>query len=195
MNKVYLSISAALLTGVILAPLTAAAEEPHVAPIKDFIELDVKSWLVDPAVVGAINKQNSETSGYSEEAIIALDKKWRAEAKAGERPMINEILNNELSKFLLEKQEESGGLISEVFVMDAKGMNVGQSNETSDYWQGDEAKWQKTYLEGPNAIFVDEVEVDDSTEALQSQASLSITDPATGKVIGAITLGINLDAL
>lgn len=195
MNKVYLSISAALLTGAILAPLTAAAEEPHVAPIKDFIELDVKSWLVDPAVVGAINKQNSETSGYSEEAIIALDKKWRAEAKAGERPMINEILNNELSKFLLEKQEESGGLISEVFVMDAKGMNVGQSNETSDYWQGDEAKWQKTYLEGPNAIFVDEVEVDDSTEALQSQASLSITDPATGKVIGAITLGINLDAL
>jgi hypothetical protein len=90
---------------------------------------------------------------------------------------------------LLEKQEESVGLISEVFVMDAKGMNVGQSNETSDYWQSDEAKWQKTYLEGPDTLFVDEVEVDDSTEGLQSQASLSITDPATGKVIGAITLG------
>ena len=44
-------------------------------------------------------------------------------------------------------------------------------------------------------MFIDEVEVDDSTGALQSQASLSIKDPDTGEVIGAITLGFNLDAL
>jgi hypothetical protein len=189
MKKVIFGAGVALFVATTLTPMTAFAEEPHVAPIRDYVELDVKSWLVDPAIVGAINAQNSKTSGFSEEEIITLDKKWRAQAKADDRPMINEILGNELSKFLLEKQEESVGLISEVFVMDAKGMNVGQSNETSDYWQGDEAKWQKTYLEGPDTLFVDEVEVDDSTEGLQSQASLSITDPATGKVIGAITLG------
>jgi hypothetical protein len=30
---------------------------------------------------------------------------------------------------------------------------------------------------------------------MQSQASLPIRDPATGAVIGAITVGVNLDAL
>jgi hypothetical protein len=79
--------------------------------------------------------------------------------------------------------------------MDSKGLNVGQSAETSDYWQGDEDKWQKTYLVGPDAIFVDGVEVDDSSGALQSQVSLPITDPDSGDVIGAITLGINVDSL
>lgn len=192
--KSYLTIGVAL-AAICLSPLAANAEEPHVAPIRDFVELDVKTWIVDAEIVGAINKQNSMNSDLTNDEIIALDNKWRAETKAEDRPMINEILSNELSNYLKEKQEDSGGLISEVFIMDSKGLNVGQSNATSDYWQGDEAKWQKTFLEGPDSLFVDEVEVDDSTDALQSQASLSITDPATGKVIGAITLGINLDAL
>ena len=76
-----------------------------------------------------------------------------------------------------------------------KGLNVGQSDPTSDYWQGDEAKWKKTFKVGPNAVHVSEAEMDDSTQMLQSQASVTITDPATGKAIGAITVGINLNEL
>jgi hypothetical protein len=79
--------------------------------------------------------------------------------------------------------------------MDAKGLNVGQSDVTSDYWQGDEAKWQKTYGAGSGVVFVDGVEEDESTQALQSQASVTISDPETGEPIGAITVGINLDML
>lgn len=173
----------------------ALADDSHVAPIKDFIEIDVMDWVVDPVVVSAIKKQNADVSGMTEDQIIALDNKWRAETKTDAKPMIDEIMARELSKFLKEKQDASGGLISEAFVMDNKGMNVGQSAVTSDYWQGDEAKWKKTFLAGPDALFIDEAEVDDSTGALQSQASISIVDPATGEVIGAITLGINLDAL
>ena len=59
--------------------------------------------------------------------------------------MIDDILRNSLSGFLKAKKKESEGLFTEIFVMDNKGMNVGQSDITSDYWQGDEAKWIKTY--------------------------------------------------
>jgi len=79
--------------------------------------------------------------------------------------------------------------------MDAKGLNVGQSDPTSDYWQGDEAKWQKTFSAGADAVFVDEVEQDESTQQLQSQASFTISDPETGEPIGAATAGINLEML
>jgi hypothetical protein len=79
--------------------------------------------------------------------------------------------------------------------IDAKGLSAGESEVSSDYWQGDELKWQKTYLAGSPVLFVDAAEKDESTQMLQSQASLTISDPQTGKPLGAITIGINLDAL
>ena len=84
---------------------------------------------------------------------------------------------------------------AEAFVSDARGALVCMSGRTSDYYQGDEAKWQKTFLVGPDAVFVEEVEMDESTQTFQSQVSMSIVDPATGEVIGAITVGVNIDAL
>ena len=55
--------------------------------------------------------------------------------------------------------------------------------------------WQKAYQAGADAHFVDEVEKDESTQMLQTQISLSIKDPDTNEVIGAITVGVNVDAL
>lgn len=186
----------ALLCAISILPITSAyAQEDHVAPIQDYIDLDIKSWLGDEAIISAIKAQNAQTADMSEEDIVALDDEWRAQTSADAKPLIDEVLGRPLSKFLVGKQDESAGLISEMFVMDAKGLNVGQSSLTSDYWQGDEAKWQKTYLEGADAVFIDAAEVDDSTGALQSQASIAISDPDTGEVIGAITIGFNLDAL
>lgn len=177
------------------APITASAEEAHVAPVKEFISSHVEAWLTDPVVVGAIKEQNAKTGGLSQADIDKLDLDWRAQATAADKPFVNEVLARELSKFLMEKKEGSEGMITEMFVMDAKGLNVGQSDVTSDYWQGDEAKWQKTYAAGPGVVFVDEVEEDESTQALQSQASITISDPESGEPIGAITVGINLDML
>ncbi len=139
--------------------------------------------------------QNAKNAGLSEADIIVLDKKWRAETKASSKPLIDSLLGNAVSKALKGRKSASSGMVTEIFIMDNKGLNVGQSDVTSDYWQGDEAKWKKTYKMGPDAIFVDEVEKDESTQTLQSQMSMSIKDPATGKVIGAITVGVNVDAL
>ncbi|MEM5491899.1 hypothetical protein [Hoeflea sp. AS16] len=182
-------------TTIAFAPVSVQAEEAHVGPVKEFISQSVETWLTDPVVVGAIKEQNAKTSGLDAAAIDKLDKEWRAQATASDKPFVNEVLARELSKFLMEKKEGSQGMITEMFVMDAKGLNVGQSDVTSDYWQGDEAKWQKTYGAGAGVVFVDEIEEDESTQALQSQASVTISDPETGEPIGAITVGINLDML
>lgn len=194
--KIKLTTSALLAAGVLaFASAPAAAEEAHVAPVKEFIAQNVEAWLTDPVVVGAIKEQNAQTSGLDQAAIDKLDQDWRAQATAADKPFVNEVLARKLSKFLMEKKDGAQGMITEMFVMDAKGLNVGQSDVTSDYWQGDEAKWQKTYGAGAGVVFVDEVEKDESTQALQSQASVTISDPETGEPIGAITVGINLDML
>ena len=72
---------------------------------------------------------------------------------------------------------------------------MAQSAATSDYWQGDEAKWQQTYAAEDGALHISEVEFDDSTGFYQTQASMPIVDPATGEKIGAITFGINVQSL
>jgi hypothetical protein len=173
---------------------TAAAEEAYVAPVKDYIEANVKTWLSDPVILEAIKAQNAKNAGLSQADIDGLDQKWRAEVDVSDRAMIDGVLANPVSALLKAKQEASGGTITEVFVMDSKGLNVGQSDVTSDYWQGDEDKFQKSYGVGAGAIFVDEAEKDESTQVLQSQASVTIADEA-GAPIGAVTIGLNLDAL
>ncbi len=194
--KMKLFASALLAAGAFaFTPAAALADDAHVAPVKEYISQNVESWLNDPVVISAIKEQNAKTAGYDQAAIDKLDKDWRAQATAADKPMVDEVLASPLSKFLMEKKDASQGMITEMFVMDAKGLNVGQSDVTSDYWQGDEAKWQKTYSAGAGVVFVDEVEQDESTQALQSQASVTISDPDTGQPIGAITIGINLDML
>ena len=180
---------------VALTAFSAAAQDAHVAPVTDYIETNVKPWLSDPVLVDAVKAQNAQNANLAQADIDALDKKWRAETEGSSKEMIDGVLGNALSQFLKAKQQEAGGLITEVFVMDNKGLNVGQSDVTSDYWQGDEDKWSKTYGGGPDAVFIDGAEKDESTQMLQSQGSIAIKDPASGEAIGAITVGINLDAL
>ena len=66
---------------------------------------------------------------------------------------------------------------------------------TSDYWQGDEDKWSKTYSVGPDALVIGDVEQDESTQRFQTQVSLSVVDPADGAVIGAVTVGVDVENL
>lgn len=173
----------------------ALAEDDYVAAARAYVQEHVVPLLSEAVVVDAINAQNAKFSGLQQADVDALDKKWRAEVEAADKPMINEALSSPLSKFLVEQREKSGGVITELFVTDNKGLNVGQSDPTSDYWQGDEAKWQKSFQVGPGTIFVDDVEKDDSTQQLQTQVSATITDPKTGAAIGAVTVGINVDGL
>ncbi|EJB02415.1 hypothetical protein Rleg9DRAFT_7456 [Rhizobium leguminosarum bv. trifolii WSM597] len=170
------------------------AQDAKLAPISDYVTSDIKPWLNDPVIIEAIKAQNAANANLGQADIDALDKKWRAEVDGSDHSMIDGVLGNALSKFLQEKKAASNGKIAEIFVMDAKGLNVGQSDPTSDYWQGDEGKFQKSFGAGKDAVFVDEIEKDESTQALQSQASVTISDDK-GSPIGAITVGVNVDAL
>ena len=150
-------------------------------------------WLNNSTVIAQVKAQNSRHASLSQDEIIALDKQWRAETSASSQPLISGVLGNELSAYLAEVKENSAGVYTEIFVMDNKGVNVGQSDVTSDYWQGDEAKWQKTYQMGADSIHVGEIELDESSQQFQSQVSMPVVD--AGQVIGAVTVGINVDAL
>lgn len=171
------------------------AAGPHEAPIRQFADTTVRVWLNDPRVVNAIRDQNARHAGLNQSDIDALDRQWRSETSASTRPLIERTLETELSRFLAWARNEQHGIVTEVFIMDNRGLNVGQSDVTSDYWQGDEAKWKETFLVGPDAMLIDGIELDESTQTFQSQLSMPIVDPDSGEVIGAITVGIDVEAI
>jgi len=80
-------------------------------------------------------------------------------------------------------------VVVEAFVMNDRGTLVCSINETSDYWQGDEAKWQKTYVDGKDA-FVEEPAFDVSSGKYAIQVSVPVFEAA--KRIGAVTLTLKL---
>ena len=154
-------MKAAFLAGMTALAVLAASPtcaQDHVAPVTEYVNASVAPWATDAAIVDALKAANAEHANLTQADIDALDAQWRAEVDASSKPLIDKVVGGDLSKFLSAKQQEAGGMLTEVFIMDNKGLNIGQSAVTSDYWQGDEDKWQKSYGAGAGAIFVDEVE-------------------------------------
>ncbi|MGR3512412.1 MAG: type IV pili methyl-accepting chemotaxis transducer N-terminal domain-containing protein [Paracoccaceae bacterium] len=164
-------------------------------PLQAYAEEQLTTWLENEDLIEAIRQQNAAHAGLTQADIDQLDLDWRAQRKEANKPLINDLLSRPASEWLRSQQSQTANFVTEVFAMDNHGLNVAQSVETSDYWQGDEAKWQQTYGNGSGDIHISEVEYDDSTGSYQSQVSMPITDPATGELIGAITFGINVQSL
>ena len=185
-------LAAALAAATIAATSATAFAGGHEAKINAYVESNISGWLGSAEIIAAVDQLNIDHLGISASEINRLDQRWRKEKKRGGGSLISSIMGNELSAFLRGIKAASGGVITEIFIMDNVGLNVGQTNGTGDLMQGDEAKWQKTYPVSAHAVFIDEVEEDGGVNV--SQTSLTVAR-ANGFRLGAITIGINVDAL
>lgn len=177
------------------APLVSFAQDNEfAAPLTALADSELRAIAQNPVLVAAIEAQNATTGAYDEAKILELDTQWRAEVSGASKPLIDTTLANEASKYLAQVQADSAGKFTEIFAMDAKGLNVAQSTITSDYWQGDEDKFSMSFGAGATAVHLGEVEQDESTQTFQSQVSLTIVN-AAGEPIGAITIGVDLASL
>ena len=186
------------------APETPAAETVAAAQVLGPISADIikpefvetlRQQLQQPVTILSVASSNKRHEGVQQAEIDKLDEAWKTEANSGDQPLIAEILSSPLSSYLLYTPAKSAGLFTEIFIMDQFGLNVGQSSVTSDYWQGDEDKFQKTFQVGPDAVFIDEPEYHDETKTWRVQVNLTIVDPASKAAIGAATAEINLTEL
>ena len=177
---------------------TAGPSAPdHIREVHDFYVDHVQQWVNDPQVIAAIREQNLRTAAMDQDAIIAADEQWRAEVGSDNsvRPMVADVMQRDVSLFLKKQQRAADWMVVEIILMDAKGLNVGLSTPTSDYWQGDEAKHEKTFQAASRDLFIDEVEFEAEAGLLLSQVSQTIFDPDSGEPIGAVTVSVNMNKL
>jgi hypothetical protein len=192
------SIAAGCLYPGVVIHEARAEPAPLSLPLSDLVGADliaeVREWTSAPVIREALRSRNKASDQLAQDQIDTLDKQWRAETQSNDQPLITSVLANPLSTYLYRIQARSVGLFTEVFVMDSKGLNVGQSSVTTDYWQGDEAKFQKTYGVGTGAVFLDEPEYHEGTATWRAQLNMTIDD-SDGNAAGAITVELNLTEL
>ena len=164
---------------------TAFGEMPSMK-VMDLAKTTLADIGKDPVIVKAVADDNAKMESMAD--IEAMDSKWKAEE--GVADYMKDLMENDCAKHLKEIVAEHPYLV-EIFVMDNQGANVCQTDKTGDYWQGDEAKFKKSYMDGKGEVFVDEVEYDEGMKANISQVSVPVMD--MGKAIGAITFGVNVD--
>ncbi len=186
-------IFAAALGAALLSTGAARAGSAVECAIQHLSATGFSEWVGSSHLIEALREQNRRNAGLTQDRIDELDGKWRAEAKSSVRPTIDPVLGRELSQRLRIWRQLSDGVVTEIIVMDDKGMNVAVSDVTSDYWQGDEPKWTETFAKGSLAPHVGEVERDASTGEIQTQVSVAIPDPDSGEIIGAATFGVKVD--
>lgn len=167
------------------ASLAVAAEK---APQKvvDLAQTTLVKLGTDAVIVKAVKAENAK--GKTLEQIKALDKTWQE--TAGIADYMQAMMDSECGKHLRQLQS-SAPYYAEIFAMDNQGANVCMTDKTSDYWQGDEAKFTESYKGGAGAMHISNVKFDDSTQAYLVQVSVPVKDG--DKVIGAITIGIDID--
>ena len=157
--------------------------------VKAFIKGKLIPLCINKIFVQEVKAQNAK--GVSLDEIKKKDQEWiDAEEPL---PIHSELMGNVCAKEIKKIIKENSAL-TEVFVMDNQGANVGQNTLTSDYWQGDEAKFKNSYKEGKGGVDIAKPKLDKSTNAVDQKVSLPIMDE-TGKVIGAVCYGLNPDGL
>lgn len=143
----------------------------------------------DENVVQAVREKNDSDRSLSLVDIRKIDEAWQsswtqpAEATKDIRAFIAQFMTNSAAQTLLNFQNAHPEF-KEIFVADAYGLNVGQTDKTSDYYQADEAWWVNSYNGGKGMVAHGAIEFDKSaqTEAI----SLYVPVMDGGKAIGVI---------
>lgn len=211
-----IALSFALSSAPALAQTAPAAKDEMPGPAVEKYARDfLAKWSGDAKLIAAIKASTEKTKSYSFDDVIIRDSQWRVaksgpekEKKAAEtlneltkvkldenvkkgEAIIKEARENDISKFLQAQIDsaEPKGAVVEIFVMDGWGWNVGQTGGTSDFYQGDEGKWQKTFARAdPNEVEVLPIVEEDGIR--MAQISLPIKDG--DKNVGAVTIGIDV---
>ena len=143
----------------------------------------VKVWTADKMFIDAVKAQNARK--ITLEQIQNDDNLWVA---GKNETLVKQMTTGPCADHLRQLVAAAG--FGETFVMDNQGALVCASEKTSDYWQGDEAKWQRAFANGKGATFIDRLKFDDSAKQNLAQISVPIMDG--DHAIGTITAGVTI---
>ena len=145
----------------------------------------------DTILVKAVSEANVKSKNLTEAEIADLDQKWTK--SIANDPWISGFLTNQVAGSLSSFQEKNPGFV-EIFVTDGRGLNVGQTNKTSDYYQADEDWWVQAFNNGAGKTYHGMLEYDESAKSESIPIYAPVKDE-NGKAIGVMKAVLSITAL
>ena len=171
-------------------PQSFALSSEEQTVIKQLLQSYIDDWSSHSMLLERLAIRELEPAKTAEE-IQRLDTLWREAYQRKNTHRLNAMLDDGLSGLMLLWKSEHP-VLTELIAIDRQGLNLAAVPYTSDYWQGDEAKYQQAYFLSPGSWFFDEVVYDHSTHRFQTQVSVPI-DSADGRRLGVLTLGVDIE--
>jgi len=186
---------ATLLMPGVLAAREARSEIVELAVLRAHAENTVKRLAHHGIMTSALEEQNTSSALLTEEMIQRREGDWRREIYSDNRPMIARLDAIPASRYLAEIKALSGGMYTELFALDTRGLVAAQSNVTPVYRHSEWPRWRETFPVGFHAVYIGPEEINRVTGVRQRQVAIPVANPLTGVPIGVICVGIDLDLI
>jgi len=152
----------------------------------------IETLAGEPVIIKVVKEYNDKNHLLTIDEILKLDRKW-SESK-GMDGFSKTFIINECARLIVDFQDEHEGF-PEIFVTDIRGLIVGTSNKTSDYYQADEPWWVKTYNQGRGQSYFGVIEYDESSRAESIAIYVPVKEAGKSEVLGVLKAVCDLVAI
>lgn len=154
---------------------------------------EMRQWANNPIIIEAVKEQNKKYKNTPPAQLRQLNNTWHQELKTHNKPLIRQVIHNNTAEYLDFIISRSEDLYTYILVTDKNGLSVAQTEVTPDYWHGNQDYWLNTLGNKTQRVFIEDVRFSNTTQMFQSRVSFTLIDQE--KMIGAITVGINVEAI
>lgn len=168
-------------------------EERRISKLSSRLFRELDSIMDVSQIIEAGPRQESYTD------VMTIDSQWQALAPLAIPEMAASILALPGSKALHAWQQSHRGLVTEVMLVNDMGTLAAMSQLTSDYWQGDEPKFQKvidnreTTPGNDRPLYLSPIRYDKSAARFQVTASTPVLSASREPAIGVIVIGLSIE--
>ena len=154
------------------------------------VELEANSIAIlaaEASLVAAVKAQNAQNLTIAQ--ITTMDQAW----VAGTATALVTAVTTGPCADKLRVMKAAKVSYREMFLMDNKGALVCAAEKPTDYYQGDEAKWQSSFNAGAGRTYIAPPAFDASANATLTQISVPVKDGST--TIGVLMVGVDASQL
>ncbi len=170
-----------------------AVSEYERQQIKELLIRKIERWKRLPKLESLLIERNLKTRRFSKQEIAERDKKWTQAFMRNDFSYSIELVDQEMSAQLREIKKQSQDVVTEIIITDARGLNFAISDMTSDYWQGDEAKFTEVFSKPANTMHFGDINYDESTKRFQLQLSVPLYTEEKFEPLGVMVFGIDVE--
>ncbi len=167
---------------------TAAAQDKSVPKsLVKFAQQTLTTFGQDAQLVALVQKSNTNPQDVAK--LKALDARWQKNDNVAD--LMKSVMQSPAAA-RLGKLIGSHPYVPEAFVMNAQGTIIGETNQTSTYWKGEQEKFTAAYADGKGALWFGALAYDESSKTNSVQISVPVMSGS--KAIGAICFTVDVDA-